>query len=383
MVEKPSVVVLGGAGAWGSEVVKECVQSQAFSKISIGDKNIEKAERIVAELGDKVNMVAHCVDVEDPPRLVKVMEESDVVINMVAPYTKYCSAVVKAAIEAKRNYVDIMDRWATTVDIFDLDESAREAGVTILINLGVDPGVVNVLAKHGAVQMDQAEEVHISYLSVPSHISSVQAWRSRMAALSEDVPAYKDGKLIKVPVFTPNMQREFAGPEGTIIGEVHSTSHPQTFTIPRFIKGVQTVTTSGGRLPRKVEQALRFFSEYGLLSSASIRIGDSTFTALDLAAAICASDVMAKAIRILGTESFSIFRTEVKGEKQGKPARYVYTHFAKTSTLSVAAPPVIGAKLLARGEIQQKGVIAPETLDSKPLITEFLEGGIAFRTYES
>jgi saccharopine dehydrogenase (NADP+, L-glutamate forming) len=84
---------------------------------------------------------AMTLDVTSDPELDKHIAAHDVVISLI-PYI-YHAAVIKSAIKKGTNVVTTS---YVSDAIRDLDEAAKEAGITVLNEVGVDPGVDHLYA---------------------------------------------------------------------------------------------------------------------------------------------------------------------------------------------------------------------------------------------
>ena len=74
-------------------------------------------------------------------RVVRLMREHDFAVGALP--SRFGFAAMKAAIEAKRNLVDVS---FCAEDALDLDAAARAAGVTIIPDAGLAPGISNLVA---------------------------------------------------------------------------------------------------------------------------------------------------------------------------------------------------------------------------------------------
>lgn len=72
------ILVLGGAGAMRSVAVRDLLENTDHDLV-VGDARAHAAERLAAELGQRV--AAQHVDVDDPASLVAAMEGVDAVLN--------------------------------------------------------------------------------------------------------------------------------------------------------------------------------------------------------------------------------------------------------------------------------------------------------------
>ena len=128
------VLALGCAGGMGSVAVHAAKDYEAVDEIVIADLNEKSAMALAEQIGDKAQAIR--LDVTDSEALGAAMENADVVVNSVGPYYRFGVPVLKAAIAAKRHYVDICDDVDVTLDILDWDERARAADGRALIGMG-------------------------------------------------------------------------------------------------------------------------------------------------------------------------------------------------------------------------------------------------------
>ena len=157
------IVVLGGCGTVGATAVGDLVSDDTFSEIVVADKNIEKARGLVSKL-DSDKLSAVFVDVADAKSLRKVIEGASLVLNVVGPFYRFAEPITNAVIEEGINCVDICDDYDATMKLLEMDEEAREAGITVLTGMGSSPGLANLLAKFGSSQLDETEEIHIHHV---------------------------------------------------------------------------------------------------------------------------------------------------------------------------------------------------------------------------
>jgi lysine 6-dehydrogenase len=70
--------------------------------------------------------------------------------------------LARAAIEARVNFCDLGGNNAVVDAELRLDADAREAGINIIPDCGLAPGMVSILVAHGVDRFDQVNEVRYS-----------------------------------------------------------------------------------------------------------------------------------------------------------------------------------------------------------------------------
>jgi spermidine synthase len=96
-----------------------------------------------------VSTTAISLDVSDSAALDSAVAAHDLVISLI-PYT-YHAAVIKAAIKGKTNVVTTS---YVSPAMRELDAAARDAGIVVLNEIGLDPGIDHLYA------VKTIEEVH-------------------------------------------------------------------------------------------------------------------------------------------------------------------------------------------------------------------------------
>ena len=359
------IIVLGGAGTMGYEAVKLLLE-RTSGEITIADANVNGLKRVEAELGKKVKTTG--VDVNDRESLVKLLKGADVVINTIGPFYKYAAGVIKAAIDARVNMVDIDDDYDATKDSLELDEAARKAGIAAVIGMGASPGITNLVAKLGASRMDRTDDIRVYWGESaidPTGSAALMHW---FHITAEKVPVFINGKWVEVQGFSQPEVVEFLPPIGKL--EVVITGHPEPVSLPRYIKGVKNVSIKGALYPPKIMELFRWLIDTGFGSNDTFVVNESVSMPFrELAVKIISSmpnfaphyfqdiwdDAMGKYEACAGT-----FKVVVSGQKGDKLVTRTYDLLANSVAHSTALPAVMAALALLDGKAKSTGVMAPE-----------------------
>ncbi|KAJ3458541.1 hypothetical protein MRS44_012650 [Fusarium solani] len=177
--------------------------------IIIGKEAGEQACRTLGtakKLSEGVNLATPIsLDVSDEKALDAEVAKHDLVISLI-PYT-FHALVIKSAIRNKKNVVTTS---YVSPAMMELDEEAKAAGITVMNEIGVDPGVDHLYA------VKTIEEVHaeggkiLSFLSYCGGLPAPEvsgnplgykfSWSSRgvLLALRNAARYYQDGKIADV-----------------------------------------------------------------------------------------------------------------------------------------------------------------------------------------
>ena len=357
------IIVLGGCGAVGSNAVKTLVKTDTFSEVVIGDFNIEMAERMAKELGPKASALKF--DAMDIKSCRNAIAGCDLVLNCVGPFYTTVKKILTAAIEAGINYVDICDDPDVTLEILDMDEAAKKAGITALIGMGASPGITNLLAKLAADDfLDETDTINIFHTHGGEPFEGEGVIGHRFHCMSIDIPMYLEGELKYVKYFEEDgiaLRQTFDFP---LIGKdipLYPYPHPEQLTLPRYIK-VKNVTNKGSVLPIEYYQLTSEVCRLGLASKEPIDVKGQSVVPYDFAMTFIKNERE----RILKETGFGEQRGAmsivVKGKKAGKTMEYRIHTYSSTQALGegTGIPAAAGAIMMQRGQVAGKGVLPPE-----------------------
>jgi lysine 6-dehydrogenase len=362
-------LVLGGTGGMGQGVARDLIKQEQIRKVILGDILTDPG-RLQEKLraSEKVSLIR--IDVNDHKGLVSAIREADVAINCAGPFYKTAVAVARAAVEAKVNYIDICDDYEATDILFasDIDQAAREAGITVLTGMGSDPGTNNVIVRWYANQLDRVDEIALFWVVSIAELAGA-AWDHSLHMTLGKIPQYLNGKLEYVEGGTGEETAQFLEPLGSC--QVRYVGHPQPLTIPRYIKGVRNVVIKGALIPSWVDQLIREQKETGFLSKDPIEVKGTKIVPYDLSLRLW--DSIPKN-RDKGPFSSGL-KVTVKGERKGKEVTYT-ADIAGRMAPGTGLPASIAALMLDAGEVKTKGVVAPEgCIDPEKFIAALVKRG--------
>lgn len=158
-------ILVLGAGRMGLGAVYDLAHnSPEVEAITVADSDLTKAE-IVAESVNSPKVSAFELDVSDYDKTVFAMRGHNAAISCVNYW--FNVSLSKAAIETNCNFCDLGGNNYIVDEQLALDEQAKNAGINIIPDCGLAPGMVSVLAMHGAKRFDEIEEIHIRVGGLP------------------------------------------------------------------------------------------------------------------------------------------------------------------------------------------------------------------------
>ncbi len=158
-------ILVLGAGRMGFGAVYDLVHnSPEVEFVTVADFDFAKAEEVAAKVGSE-KVFAKQIDASNYSAAIEVMREHDSAISCVNYW--YNLELSKAAIETRTNFCDLGGNNYIVDAQLALDAAAKNAGINIIPDCGLAPGMVSVLAMHGANRFDEITEIHIRVGGLP------------------------------------------------------------------------------------------------------------------------------------------------------------------------------------------------------------------------
>ena len=146
------------------------------------------------------------LDVSDSEALDSAVAKVDLIISLI-PYT-YHATIIKSAIRKKKNVVTTS---YVSPSMLELEEEVKEAGITVMNEIGLDPGIDHLYAVKTIEEVHRAGGKIDSFLSYCGGLPAPEAsdnplgykfsWSSRgvLLALRNNAKYYKDGNVEEIP----------------------------------------------------------------------------------------------------------------------------------------------------------------------------------------
>ncbi len=359
-----TVLVLGGAGGIGQVATSALTTADTFDQIRVADLRLEAAQALVDDLADQ-RLQALSVDADSPGSLASCLDGVDVVLNCVGPFYRFGPPILKAAIEAGVDYVDVCDDLAPTRSMLALDEQAKAKGVRALIGMGNSPGLANIFVKLCADGLlEQVESVDIMHIHGGEPVEGPAVIKHRIHAMLNEIPLYIDGEFITVRQLEPSGQAHVVQTDFRNVGRypVYPYPHPETITLPAHIPGLQRATNLGVIFPLPYFELTQQMVRTGACSTEPILVDGRPVVPMEFSVA----HILSQRARLLaesGIESpGGCLKVVVGGRQDGAEKTFVFQLSSQTAGAGegTGIPAAAGALLMGRGEIDQRGVFPPE-----------------------
>ena len=365
-------VTVLGCGTVGTTAIKTLDALGECDTITVGDINVHYAQTVA----DSCTCDAFCVkcNAQNPEELREIIRKSDVVLNCIGPFYRYGPPILTIALEEKVDYVDVCDDLDATIEQLNLHQKAIDNDVSALIGMGSSPGLANVLVKF-CENFITIESVDIYHAHGGEATEGAAVVKHRIHSMKMDIPVFLDGNMKTVDLFGESgraLEEECEFP-GVGTYSVYAYPHPETLTLPNYIKTVKRVTNLGLVLPPAYAELIKGVVRLGITDEEPLQVGDTMVSPLDFAVQFILSQ-RERLLKEAGfTEPVGSLKIVVGGEKEGKKEKYVFSLGSRGSGMGegTGIPAAIGAVLMGQGKITQKGVLPPEACVN-PLETLFL-----------
>jgi saccharopine dehydrogenase-like NADP-dependent oxidoreductase len=350
-------VIVLGCGKIGSVTARDFSQIVEGSQITMSDISRERASNAASEIGATWTRL----DTSDYSAMVKKINKFDMVLGALPGDLGYSAQ--KAAVEAG---VDMVDVSFTPEDPLGLDEAAMKAGVTIIPDCGVAPGLSNLLVGYSASRLDTLDEAHILVGGIPETpvppLGYAITWSADglIDEYTRDVSIIVDSRNIQVPALSGLEEIDFPG-----VGKLEAFYTDGLRSLVKSFPKVKSMYEKTLRYPGHVEKIkllreLGFFSEEPLIIDTGTRVSPKFITARIFERSLWNPEI----------GDILAMRIEVIGEVNGMQHNYRYKvleRFDQETGISAMArttafTAAIVAKMLALGKISLKGVIPMEKL---------------------
>ncbi|MEA2488746.1 MAG: hypothetical protein QOH21_538 [Acidobacteriota bacterium] len=358
-----------GAGRMGLGAVHDLVSQPDVTAVTVADMELAKAEEIASRYPGRVH--AAQIDCSDHAAVVALMRGHASAISAVNYWLNV--GLAKAAIEAGTNFCDLGGNNDVVDAELALDQEARAAGVNIIPDCGLAPGMVAVLVAHGAEQFPQLDEVHIRVGGLPQDpqppldyqlVFSVEGLINEYV---EPARVIRDGKVAIVESMTELESLDFPAPFGTM--EAFQTSGGTSTLVETYLGQVRELDYKTIRFPGHCDK-FKTMIDLGLCSSEPVTVDGATVRPRRVL-----GDLL---VRNLPADGPDVVLVRVEFAGGGKRLRYdIIDRFDPETGLSAmmrttAFPASIVALMMARNQTTSKGALPQERCIPPQLFMEEL-----------
>jgi lysine 6-dehydrogenase len=370
-------VVVLGAGMVGRVMALDLAPEFEVTSVDVNRGHLAKLE------GTAVKPLE--ADLSSPAAIRSAIEAADLVVGAVPGSMGF--ATLREIIAAGKNAVDIS---FFPEDALTLDEAARKAGVTAVVDCGVAPGMDNmILGYHAARMAVQSFACYVGGLpfrrEFPFEYKAPFSPADVIEEYTRPARYIENGHLIVKPA----------------LSDVEHMDFPEIGTLEAFNSdGLRSLLTTM-KVPNMIEKTLRYpghvehiraLRDSGFFGTKEIDVRGCKVKPLDVTSA-----VLFKHWHLHEKDDeFTVMRVIVEGLDAGRPRRIQYDLFdrrdRKSGFSSMARttgfPATAAARLVLSGRVRPRGILPPEVLGAdegvyRAIMADLAARGVVYRTAES
>lgn len=356
-------VVVLGSGLVGNPIALDLAADFEVTAVDINPFSLNKLEK---QAGIKTILA----DLSDQETIISVLAGADYAVNAVPGHLGF--KALEAAIVAG---VDTIDIAFMPEDVLILDQLAKERQVCVISDMGVAPGMSNLLAGYAAHLFDRYEKLEIYVGGLPK--VRTWPWEYKAVFSPADVleeytrPArlVRNGKIVTMPALSePELM------EMPVVGTLEAfnsdglRSLVNTLSVPEMVE--KTMRYRGHA------ELMRVLSHAGFFSSTKIDIGKKKISPLDFT-----SKLLFKEWKLNeGEEDLTVMKIIAHGEIDGVKTVIewgLYDEYnRKTRVHSMARTTGYAAtaalRMIASELFNNNGVHVPEFIGRRPDCVQFI-----------
>jgi len=387
-------ILVLGAGRMGYGAAFDLVHnSPGVEAVTVADFHQDKAEETASRVGTS-RITATQVDAGNYAEAVELFRGHDSVISCVNYW--YNEWLSKAAIETGVNFCDLGGNNYVVDKQLALDAEAKAAGINIIPDCGLAPGMVSILAMHGAKQFDKLDEIHIRVGGLPQNpqpplgyqlVFSVEGLINEYIEVARCI---RRGKITEVQSMTELESLSFEGFADPL--EAFQTSGG-TSTLPdTFLGKVKELDYKTIRYAGHCDR-FKTMIDLGLCSSEEMIHEERTITPRRVFADLLEKhlpadgpDYVLVRLEFVGTRTPSSAMSP-KGEKQRLRYDIVDKQDEATGLSAMmrttAFPASIIAQMMASGDVLARGATPQEkAIDPDKFVAELHRRNIRIKQYD-
>jgi len=391
------VLVIGGTGKIGSTIAWDLIRDKDVEAVGI----VGRTEATLGKIRDWIasdKLELHTLDVMDRGAAERLVGQYDLCINTL-PDRRSSYRALEVAIDCGIDALDVMEEYHRRPDNREtegleihhgmsleeygesLHRRAVDNGVTILDGMGFAPGLSNVTLAHGIKE--------INAHSAEARVGGIPDQKSAQRHPLKYIITWSFAHVLReysIKVLVKDMGR---------VVEVNATNGREVFRFNEFghdvelecaiTPGMPSFLYTFPQLQNFSEKTIRWpghfdgidaLRECGLLSTEEVNFKGAVFRPRDFLVAT----VGPKLKPLPGDKDVCIMWNTAYGEMDGDELRYdCYmwsegdeTHGISAMSRVTGFSAASGARLLGRGYIKEKGIVAPEEVVAGDLYRRYM-----------
>jgi lysine 6-dehydrogenase len=392
------VLVFGGNGKMGAAVAFDLLKDDAVEKVGLVARRKDALEKTREWLkSDRVEI--HPLDIMDKAAVQRLMKQYDVGVNTL-PDRRTSYKTVHAAVECGFHLADMLEEYHLRPDLYEteglelppgttlekygdwLHETAVKNGVCFMDGIGFAPGLSNITSGEGIRKLDEVDSVIARVGGIPrKDVAAKKPLRYMITwAFDHVLREYmvklfvrQDGKTVEVDSGTGRETFHFDK-----LGRDETLECSITPGMPSFIYTRPTLKEFAEKTVRWPGHwaGVDTLKECGLLGIEPVDCKGTKVVPRELLLALIEPKLKSQP----GETDVCVMYCTVTGRKGGKKTRISYWMWDEADQKNgissmgrvTGFPAAMGAVLIGKGLIKERGIVAPEDCIYGPLYTQYV-----------
>jgi saccharopine dehydrogenase-like NADP-dependent oxidoreductase len=361
-----------GSGLVGRHIAADLTEDE--NNITLVDINKDNLIRVKKKY-EKINIIES--DVTKKENIKKIVKGMDIVVNAVPGSIGF------------KSLKDIIDTGTDVVDIafypqnpFELDNLANEKGVKAIVDMGIAPGISNLLSGYLTTITDKLTDVNIYVGGLPK-IRRLPFEYKAVFSPADVIEEYtRPSRLVeneRIVVKDPLTDPEFL--EFDKIGTLEAFNSDGLRTLIETVKSInmkeKTLRYPGHR------EKMKLFSDTGMFSREKINVNGISVSPMDITTKLLKDHWKFTE----DDRDFTVMRVIIKGVKEEEMIKYTFdlydeydegngVHSMARTTGYTAA---MGVRLIREKKFQRIGISPPEFIGMERGLKAYVLEGLKRR----
>lgn len=372
-----------GAGLQGSACAFDLLRQGEVEQVVLLDHVLDHVPPFLRDgWGDRLKL--QVVDFEDDDAVRAALAGCQVALSAAPYYFNY--ELARLAVEEGAHYADLGGNTEIVFRQKGLDAKAQEGGLSVIPDVGLAPGMVNILAAHGIEQLDRTDRVKLYVGGLPQdpepplYYEVVYSLEGALDYYTTPSWILRDGKRVQIDALSEVEELEF--PElGTCLEAFHTGGGIST--LPWTYEGrVRVMEYKTLRYPGHV-RIMRAVRDLGLLDLDPVEVAGVEVVPREVFI-----EVVSPRLKRPEGRDLVALRVVVEGTQSGDVQRLVWqlidrydeqngiSAMERTTGYSLS---IVGM-MQAKGQVKRLGVATPdESVAAEPYIRELAKRGVQIR----
>lgn len=376
-------ILVLGCGLMGRAIAFDLARFGGVHTLGVADVNEENLSVATSALKGR-QCFTHKIDCTDRNTTAQLFMQYDIVISSV-PY-RLNDMLTQIAIDTHTHFLDLGGNNDVVRSQKALHERAKAAGVLVVPNCGLAPGLSNILAMTGFRKFDDAHSVHAYVGGLPQNpkpplfYQLVFSVEGLLNEYTEPAEIIAEGRCRIVESMTGLESISFGNEFSEL--EAFYTSGGLSL-LPQLLEGkVKSLSYKTIRYRGHCEK-FKTLLDVGCAEAEPITIGGCLHTTRELFAGLLRKQLSGS------DEDVVLFRVDVTGVRSGNPQTLRYEMIDRYDSATgmtammrtTGYPTSVTALLIAEQKIKHRGVFVPEEIvDGNSMIDELSSRHICIST---